>query len=151
MVILPGTLRTHSLLRATPLQRAHATTATAGEAPCWRQARATTATATATAEEAPRGDDERRDNNGNGYVQREGGRGEGNCGGGSSCGGSGDNGDDDNGGGNNDNDGNDDGGDDKDDDVRLVLILAGAVCVVWDFFLVQVYARVDLSLFSTVS
>ena len=33
----------------------------------------------------------------------------------------------------------------------LVLILAGAVCVVWDFFLVQVYARVDLYLFSTVT
>jgi hypothetical protein len=92
----------------------------AGEAPCWRQARATTATATATAEEAPRGDDERLDNNGNGYVQREGGRGEGNCGGGGSGGGGGDNGDDDNGGGNIDNDGiddNNDGGDDKEDDV----------------------------------
>jgi hypothetical protein len=33
----------------------------------------------------------------------------------------------------------------------LVLILAGAVCVVWDFFLVQVYARVDLYLFSSVT
>ncbi len=33
---------------------------------------------------------------------------------------------------------------------RLVLILAGAVSVVWDFFLVQVYARVDLYLFSMV-
>jgi hypothetical protein len=34
---------------------------------------------------------------------------------------------------------------------RLVLILAGSVCFIWDFFLVQVYARVDLYLFSTVS
>ena len=42
------------------------------------------------------------------------------------------------------------GDDDKDDDI-LVLILAGAVCVIWDFFLVQVYARVDLYLFSTVT
>jgi hypothetical protein len=33
----------------------------------------------------------------------------------------------------------------------LVFILAGAVCVVWDFFLVQVYARVDLYLFSMVT
>ena len=119
-MILPGTLRTRSLLRATPWQRAHATTATAGEAPRWRQARATTATATATAGEAPRGDDERRDNNGNGYVQGEGGRGKGTCGGGGSGDGGGDNGDDENGGGDNDNDGiddDDDGGDDKDDDI----------------------------------
>jgi hypothetical protein len=36
-------------------------------------------------------------------------------------------------------------------DRGLVLILAGADCVVWDFFLVQVYARVDLYLFSTVT
>ncbi len=32
---------------------------------------------------------------------------------------------------------------------RLVLILAGSVCFIWEFFLVQVYARVDfLYLFS---
>jgi hypothetical protein len=120
MVILPETLWTCSLLRATPWQRAHATTATAGEAPRWRQARATTATATPTAGEALRGDDERRDNNGNGYVQGEGGRGEGNGGGGGSGDGGGDNGDNDNGGGDNDNNGiddNDDGSEDKDDDV----------------------------------
>jgi hypothetical protein len=54
---------------------------------------------TATAGEAPRGNDERRDNNGNGYVQWEG-----NCGGGGSGDGGGDN-------------GNDDNGDDKDDEV----------------------------------
>jgi hypothetical protein len=92
----------------------------AGEAPRWRQARVTTATATATAGEAPRGDDERREDKGNGYVQGEGGRGEGNCGGGGSGDGGGDNGDDDNGGGDNDNSGiddNDDGGDNKDEDV----------------------------------
>ena len=81
----------------------------------------TTATATATAGEARRGDDESRDNNGNGYVQGGGGRGMGNCGGGGGNGdGGGDTGDDENGGGDNDNDGiddNDDGGDDKDDDV----------------------------------
>jgi hypothetical protein len=74
----------------------------------------------ATAGEAPRGEGERRDNNGNGYVQGEGGRGEGNCGSGGSGDGGGDNGDDDNGGDNNDNDGidnKDNGGDDKDDDV----------------------------------
>jgi hypothetical protein len=114
-VILPGTLRTRSLLRATPWQRAHTTTATTGEAPRWGQARATKATATATAGEAPRGNDEHRDNNGNGYVQ-----GEGNCGGGGSGDGGGDNGNDDNGGGDKDNEGiddNDDGGDDKDDEV----------------------------------
>ncbi len=77
---------------------------------------------TATAGEAPRGNDECRDNNGNGYVQGEGGRGEGNCGGGGSSDSGGDNGDDDNGGSDDDddNDGiddNDDGGDDKDDDI----------------------------------
>jgi hypothetical protein len=74
----------------------------------------------ATVGEAPRGDDERRDNNGNGYVQGEGGRGEGNCGGGGSGDGGGNNGNDNNGGGNNDNDGidyNDDGGNDMDDNV----------------------------------
>jgi hypothetical protein len=67
----------------------------------------TTATATATAGEAPLGNDEHRDNKGNGYVQGEGGRGEGNCGGGGggSGDGGGDNGDDDNGGDDNDNDG----------------------------------------------
>jgi hypothetical protein len=84
--------------------------------------RATTAAATATVGEALRGDDKRRDNNGNGYVQGEGGRGEGNCGGGGSSDGGGDNGDDDNGGGDNDNEGiNDDGdgGGDKDDDVSV--------------------------------
>jgi membrane protein YqaA with SNARE-associated domain len=32
----------------------------------------------------------------------------------------------------------------------LVLILAGAVCNVWQFVLVQTYARVGLYLFSTV-
>jgi hypothetical protein len=68
-MILPGTLWTRSLLRATPWQWAHATTAMAGEAPHWRQARVMTATATATVGEAPRGDNERRDNNGNDYVQ----------------------------------------------------------------------------------
>ena len=70
---------------------------------------------TARVGKAPRGDDERHDNNGNGYVQ-----GEGNCGGGGSGDGGGDNGDNDNDGGDNDNngiDGNDDGGNDKDDDV----------------------------------
>jgi hypothetical protein len=106
MVILPGTLWTGSLLRATPWQRAHTMTATAGEAPHRRQARAMTATATAT---APRGDDERRDNNGNCYVQGKGGRGEGNCGGGGSGDGGGDNGDGDNG-------DDDNGGDVSDDD-----------------------------------
>jgi hypothetical protein len=117
MVIIPGTLRTRSLLRATPWQRAHTATATAGEAPRWRQARPTTATATATAGEAPRGNDERRDNNRNGYVKGEGGRGEGNCGGGGS---GGDNCDGNDGIDDNDNNGiddSDDGGDDKDDDV----------------------------------
>jgi hypothetical protein len=57
-----------------------------------------TATATATAGEAPRGNDERRDNNGKCYVHGEGGSGEGNCGGGGSGDGGGDNGVGDNGG-----------------------------------------------------
>jgi hypothetical protein len=34
---------------------------------------------------------------------------------------------------------------------RLVLILAGAVCVVWEFALVQTYACVGLFLISTVT
>ena len=33
---------------------------------------------------------------------------------------------------------------------RLVLILAGSVCVIWQFVLVQTYARVVLYQFSTV-
>ncbi len=34
---------------------------------------------------------------------------------------------------------------------RLVVILAGAVCNIWQFVLVQTYARVGLYLFSTAS
>ena len=36
-------------------------------------------------------------------------------------------------------------------DHGLVLILAGPILYIWDFFLVQVYARVDLYQFSTVT